>query len=116
MKEFFGEKSHQIEPSALEAFGVTIDSRYGQARELIELMNFTKLLAEKKLAHYVKLAFYDSKACMCTLELDPSVQQGDAVADTILEAATETIGQFDLFDTVHHGKPLSDIYPGSTDA
>ena len=51
MKEFFGEKSHQIEPSALEAFGVTIDSRYGQARELIELMNFAKLLAEKKVAH-----------------------------------------------------------------
>ena len=111
--EFFGEKSHQIQPSALEAFG---DSRYGQARELIELMNFVKLLAEKKVAHYVKRAFYNSKACMCTLELDPSVQQGDAVADAILEAATETIGQFDLFDTVHHGKPLSDIYPGSTDA
>ena len=107
MKEFFGEKSHQIQPSALEAFGVTIHSRYGQAHELIELMNFTKLLAEKKVAHYVKRAFYDSKACLCTLELDPSVQQGDAVADTILEAATETIGQFDWFDTFQHGAPLS---------
>jgi len=40
MKEFFGEKSHQTEPSALEAFGVTIQSRYGHAHELIELMNF----------------------------------------------------------------------------
>src|SRR5262249_26547475 len=81
MKEFFGEKSLQIEPAALEAFGVPIESRYGQAHELIELMNFTELLAEKKVGHYVKQAFYDSKACMCTLELDPSVQQGDAVAD-----------------------------------
>src|SRR5262249_46885582 len=107
MKEFFGEKSHQIQPSALEPFGVTIHSRYGQAHELIGLMNFTKLLAEKKVAHYVKRAFYDSKACLCTLELDPSVQQGDAVADAILEAATETIGQFDWFDTFHHGAPLS---------
>ena len=115
MKEFFGEKSHQIEPSAFEAFGVPIDSRYGQAHELIELMNFTELLAEKKVAHYVKRAFYNSKACMCTLELDPSVQQGDAVADAILEAATETIGQFDWFDTVQHGKPLSHTYAGSTD-
>ena len=47
MKEFFGEKSQQIEPSALEAFGVMIHSRYGQAYELIELMSFAKLLAEK---------------------------------------------------------------------
>jgi len=107
MKEFFGEKSHQIEPSAFEAFGVPIDSRYGQAHELIELMNFTELLAEKKVAHYVKRAFYNSKACMCTLELDPSVQQGDAVADAILEAATETIGKFDWFDNVQHGNTRS---------
>ena len=37
------------------------------------------------------------------------------VADAILEAATETIRQFDWFDTVQHGKPLSHIYAGSTD-
>src|SRR5262249_49922993 len=115
MKEFFGEKSLQIEPAALEAFGVPIDSRYGQARELIELINSANLLTEKRVPHSVNRALYDSKACMCTLELEPSVQQGDAVADAILEAATETIRQFDWFDTVQHGKPLSDIYAGSTD-
>ena len=67
------------------------------------------------MAHYVKRAFYDSKAYLCTLEILPSVQEGDAVANPILEAATLTIGQFDWFDGVQHGAPLSHTYAGTTD-
>jgi hypothetical protein len=114
MKQFFGEKSQQIEPPVLEAFGIEIHSRYGQASELIELMNFARLVAEKKAAHYVKRAFYDSKAYLCTLELDPSVQEGDAVAAAILEAATEHIGQFDWFGAPMHGAPVLESYAATT--
>jgi hypothetical protein len=115
VKEFFGEKSQQIEPPVLEAFGIEIHSRYGQASELIELMNFASLAAQKKVAHYVKRAFHDSKAYLCTLELDSSVQEGDAVAAAILEAATETIGQFDWFGAPQHGGDVLKMYAGTSE-
>ena len=103
MKDYFGEKSQQIEPSVLDAFGVTISSRYGQSNELIEMMQFAEIIALKKVSHFVRGVAYDSKAYNCSIELDPSILEGDPVAEIILEAATETIGQFDWFGTVHHG-------------
>jgi hypothetical protein len=51
----------------------------------------------------VSRASYDSKASLCSLELDPGVKEGGAVAEAILEAATQAIGQFLWFDTVQHG-------------
>ena len=110
MKDYFGEKSQQIGPSILDAFGVTISSRYGQSDELIEMMQFARILAEKQVSHFVKCVSYDSKAYLCSIELDPSVQQDDPVAEIILEAATETIGQFDWFETVQHGGSLLASY------
>jgi hypothetical protein len=108
MTHYFGEKSHQVEPSVFEAFGIVIDSRYAQASELIELIKFAEAAARRKVSHYIKRAFYDSNANMCWFELDPSVQEGDAVATAILEAATESIGQFDWFGTVQHGGELAE--------
>jgi hypothetical protein len=35
--------------------------------------------------------------------------------DSSRDRGTETIGQFDWFDGVQHGKPLSHTYAGSTD-
>jgi len=107
MKDYFGEKSEQITPSVVVAFGIEIHSRYGRAAELIELMRFAELAAEKKVSHYVKRAFYDSKSGMCSLELDQSVQDGDHVASALLEAATETIGYFLWFDAVQYGSDLA---------
>jgi hypothetical protein len=108
--DYFAEKAQQVEPSGMGAFGVTISSRYGKADELIELMRFSEHLAGRKVAHYVKSAFYDSKAYICTIELDPSVHEGDAVAAAIYEAASETIGQFDWFGTGGHGRSNQESY------
>ncbi len=106
MNDYFGEKSRQVEPSALTAFGIEISSRYAQAHELIELMQFAKLAASKKVAHYIKSAWYDSKSGCCTLELDPSVQKGDAVASAVYDAAIESIGYFDWFGSPEYGGAL----------
>lgn len=114
MEDWFAEKHPQVDPSVVNAFGIELDSRHSQADEIIELIAFAQACARNKVAHYVKRAFYDSKANMCSLELDPAVREGDTVAEAILEAALETIGQFDWFGIVQHGKPLESLYSHST--
>jgi hypothetical protein len=105
MINYFEEKAGQIDPGAFTAFGMAISSRYDQADELVELIAFARLVAEKKVTPYVKQAWYNSKASLCTIELDSSVQERDAVADAILEAATETLTQFDWFGNPILGRP-----------
>lgn len=115
MEDWFAEKHQQVEPPVLTAFGVEIESRHAQAEEIVQMINFARACAERKIAHYVKRAFYDSKAYLCTIELDPAVKEGDTVANSVLDAAAETIGQFDWFGVVQHGKPLedeSDVHQG----
>ena len=110
MTDYFAEKSQQVEPSELVAFGITISSRYGDASELIEMMRFAEMVAQKKVSHYVRRVFYDTKANYCNIELDATVQRDDPVASAILDAATETISQFDWFGTVQHGGSLLKSY------
>lgn len=115
MEDWFAEKHFQIQPSVLNAFGIEIDSRHHQADEIIELIGFARACAARKVAHYVKRAFYDSKANMCSFEFDGAVKEGDTVADAILEAALQTIGQFDWFGIVQHGQPLESLYTNSAE-
>ena len=110
MNDWFGEKSSQIEPCVLKAFGIEIFSRYGQSSELIQMMQFAEECAKRKVEHYVQKVFYDSKACMCSFELDDAVKEGDAVANAIHAAASETIGQYLWFDMVEHCGELIDQY------
>jgi hypothetical protein len=110
MQDYFGEKSPQVEPGLLIAFGVEISSRHSRADELIELLRFAERIADRKVSQYVKKAFYDSKGNLCSLELDPSVQEGDAVASEILDAATEFISQFDWFGMPTHGGEIAKSY------
>jgi hypothetical protein len=105
MVNYFEEKARQIDPGALTAFGIVIFSRHDQADEVVELIAFARLVAEKKVTPYVKQAWYNSKASLCTIELDSSVHEGDAVADAILDAATETLTQFDWFGSPILGRP-----------
>jgi hypothetical protein len=114
MTAYFGEKSRQVEPGDMTAFGIEISSRYGQVQELLEMLRFAELAALKKVSHYVKRAFYDSKANTCWLELDPSVQDGDAVATAIFEAATAALGVFDWFGCVQHGDAVAELCAGSS--
>ena len=109
LKNWFAEKQHQVEPSAFNAFGIEVDSRHSQANEIIEMIAFAQTCAEQNVAHYVKRASYDSKASMCSFNLDPAVREGDTVAEAILESALGTIGQFDWFGVVQHGKPLESL-------
>ncbi len=105
MTEFFEEKSQQVSPSSLVAFGIEISSRYGKANELIELINFSRLAAQSEVAHYVKSVFYDSKADICAFELVDSVKAGDPVAILLKQAALEAVAQFYWFGFAEQGTP-----------
>ena len=107
MTEYFEEKSPQVLPGSLVAFGVDITSRYGKANEIIEMINFSRIAAQNEVAHYVKSVFYDSKANFCTIELVESVKNGDPVAVALKQAALKAIGQFDWFGSVEHGAPFA---------
>lgn len=116
MRDFFAEKAAQVTPGNLESFGVAISSRYSKASELVEMLEFTEQAALKNVAHYIQSVFYDSKACMCSFELDSSVKEEDPVCQAIEDAARSTISQFELFGIVGHRYDIEVNIPEGQDA
>ncbi|KXS51989.1 MAG: hypothetical protein AWU57_3632 [Marinobacter sp. T13-3] len=83
---------------------------------LVEMLEFTEQAALKNVAHYIQSAFYDSKACICSFELDSSIKEGDSVCQEIEDAARSTISQFELFGIVGHRYDLEMNIPEGQDA
>lgn len=106
---YFDEKSHQVSVHSLTAFGISLTSRYAKAHELAELLGFAQHAARFGVNKLIKEAFYDSKACLCTFEFTGDVEEFSTEATLILEAARETIGQFDWFGYIQHGGPSRDL-------
>jgi hypothetical protein len=96
--ETFAEKAKQVTPDSLVAFGMEIESRYGKCEELIELLRFAQAAALASVAHYVKVASYDSKASICTFELDPAIVRGTEVEARLLSIAREHVRHFAWFE------------------
>lgn len=108
MSEYFGEKAQQINPFGLTAFGIQISSRYGKAKEIIQMLNFAERATEMGIEKAVKKVFYDTPACICFFTLSPFVQKDDAIGIKIFAAAKETIMQFELFGTIDHQTGFED--------
>ncbi|HDO1329325.1 TPA: hypothetical protein P2Q98_001910 [Aeromonas veronii] len=103
---YFDEKARQTDVDTIIAFGVKIESRYAKATELSQMLMFTHMLATSDLHTYVKSVFYDSKACICTIELkDDSVFDSDA-GDLIKACAEDTINQFQWNGAIYHSHAL----------
>jgi putative transcriptional regulator len=98
--DWFGEKTHQVATGSIMAFGIHLVSRYDNARELAELLEFAECAARQGCEKYVKRAFYDSKACVCTFDLAPEVRDGDPIATKLRACADKKIGQFDWFGII----------------
>lgn len=94
--EYFGEKSTQVKPSVLKAFGIQITSRYGKAIEIIEMISFCEKIAENSITS-IKEVFYDSKASICNFVFEFSTFLPEE-KNKILQIAKETIGQFMWID------------------
>ena len=101
-----GRQQHEVEPNELVAFNIRLKSRFGEARELIELLNFARLLKQRNLDGYVLMAEYDSKASDCRFTLIPGLPPSHPTALAVLGVASETISQILWDGTVHHGKPM----------
>ena len=109
MNEYFGEKSQQISPCGLTAFGIQLSSRYGKTKEMVQMINFAELAAKMGIEKAVKEVFYDSPACICSFTLSPFVQKDDAIGSKIHAAAKETIMQFLLFGNIDHRTGFEDV-------
>lgn len=94
----FSDKAHQVSPSQFAAFGMGICSRYGKCDEVVEMLRFAQAAAGASVAHYVKDVNYDSKASICTFELDDAVVEGGEIERTLLGIAKATISHFYWFD------------------
>jgi len=66
---WFDEKSEQVTVNGFHAFGIRLDSRYGVARELAELLLFADAAATSGANLHVDHASYNSKTCCCEFEL-----------------------------------------------
>src|SRR5690349_16892744 len=99
--DWFGEKTRQVVPDLVSAFGIVLQSRYARAKELSEMLEFAELAARAGCAKYVKRVFYDSKACLCTFEFAPEVTAGDPIAARLRACADAAVGQFDWFGAVY---------------
>src|SRR5690606_17712676 len=101
---YFDEKARQSSIDSLEAFGISLLSRYARAGEMVEMLEFAELVAERGYHHLVSSVFYDSQACICSFTLaddaDPLSDNGEAVR----QCAIQTISQFDWDGTVYHGR------------
>lgn len=106
--DYFGEKAHQVTADAFDAFGISLTTRHGKAQELAEMLTFARLAAARGLHHLVKEMFYDSKACLCTIELFNERQWLSEQGRALRECAAQSIRQFQWDGTVGHGLDLLD--------
>lgn len=104
----FVEKKGQVNECSLVACGVEIESRHGIARELSELLAFADELAKTPCEHLVKSAYYDSNSSCCTFAFTQPIDEYGIEAAIILEAANNTISQFDWFNSIKHGAAMRD--------
>jgi hypothetical protein len=90
-------------------YEIEISSRHDIESEITEMENFVAAAKQRSLAPYVRSLFYDSNSCCCNFELVDEVESYDPIANELLEIALETIGQFEWFGQIQHGKPLHEF-------
>lgn len=97
----------QLSTSSLTAFGIEICTRHSKAYELVEMINFCMLAAERGLEDKVIRVFYDSNSCCCNFELSPGIEPYDEIDQALHSLAKETIGQFEWNGVIDHGALLN---------
>lgn len=105
---WFTEKARQIDTPAMLAFGISIITRHAKARQMAELLLFAEAAARAGLNHWVKEAFYDSNSDCCSFTLAKGLQEFGPEDTGLLQAARQTISQFEWRGTVHHGPGAPD--------
>ena len=83
---------------------IELVSRHSVAHEEKELEEFAQAIQRNNLHPFVLSAFYDSNSCCCQFTLAECVEEYSPLANEILAVALETIGQFEWFGYIQHGR------------
>jgi hypothetical protein len=102
MNKWFGEKESQINIDSVTAFGISLCTRGNKAHEMAEMLYFAHSVALANLQDHIDNVFYDTKACICSVELVNVPQYSDLDAQ-LLDLAKRHITQFEWNGTVYHG-------------
>jgi len=90
---------------------IDLDSRHGVESEEKQLEEFAQAIQDNNLHPFVLSAFYDSNACICQFTLAECVEKSSPLADEIMAVALATIGQFEWFGCIYHGRGTEDDDP-----
>ncbi len=91
------DKIHQIHPDTLMVFGIPIQSRYGCAHEIKEMVSFFCESSVAKLTRYIDNIFYDSNSYYCTIYPTKELEllgSSSCAINAIRAIALENICQF----------------------
>jgi hypothetical protein len=105
-KSSFAATSHQA---------VNITSRHGVESEEIELEEFAQAVKLTSLEAFIVSAFYDSNSCCCNIELAEGIDEYSDAAARIHAIAEDTLGQFEWFGIICHGRRASPRSPRRAD-
>lgn len=83
---------------------IDLVSRHGVESEENELEAFAQAIQDNNLHPFVLSAFYDSNSCCCQFTLAECVEEFSPLANEIEAAALATIGQFEWFGYILHGR------------
>ncbi|MGS3177859.1 hypothetical protein CF139_02435 [Aeromonas hydrophila] len=106
---YFDEKARQTSVDSMLSFGIPICSRYAKANDLAEMLMFTHRVALLGLHEHIKNVFYDTKACLCVIELHDEEMWYDEAGEKIKGCAEKSISQFQWAGTVGHGDSFRDM-------
>lgn len=111
-KDWFCDKPYQIDVHTIKAFGIEIMSRYGVAKEVIQMLGFCEALAEYGLSDFVEGCFYDgqSQCCVVTLHDEGPEHNGGPAWQFIHEIAriaSMHLTQYDIEGIVGHKVKVS---------
>lgn len=90
---------------------IDLTSRHGVESEEMQLEEFARAIQDNNLHPFVLSPFYDSNACICQFTLAECVEEFSPLADEIMAVALETIGQFEWFGCMYHGRGTEDDDP-----
>jgi hypothetical protein len=100
---YFDEKSSQVKPSKLSAFGISIESRYGKSDEIIEMIEFAMNATKIGINKEISSLFYDSKACICNISTAADIEKLSNKLNSKIEwVACRTLGQFEWNGYINH--------------
>lgn len=88
---------------------IEFSSRDSIQSEEDELYEFVSAINVASLDAFVVSAFYDSKACLCNIQLVDGLHEDHLPVHHIRTIASCTLTQYEMFGIVRHGRLLNEI-------